>query len=134
MKNELKINSLPKPIQFLINCVEGEIDTVILSKDKATKVHTKELYELFIDHFGYRSNISKIEFSRQLNKFGLKSKLVRISGSRLNGYVLSYNKIVSKLKDLKIEILVVQNDVDKNDSKNNGDRKMEKIKINDLDY
>ncbi len=96
---------MPKPIQFLVKCVEGEIDAVILSKDESTKVHTNELYELFIDYFSnYRNNISKIDFSRQLNKFGLKSKKVQISGSRLNGYVLNYNEIVSKLKELKIEI------------------------------
>ena len=94
----MKINSLPKPIQFLIKCVEGSIDTVNLCKDKSIKVHTSELYVQFIDHFGFRTNISKIDFSRQLNKFGLKSKLVQISGSRLNGYVLDYNKIILKLK------------------------------------
>jgi len=138
LRNELKINSLSKPIQFLVRCVEGEIDTIILSKDESTKVHTNELYELFIDHFGnYRNNISKIDFSRQLNKFGLKSKKVQISGSRLNGYVLNCNEIVSKLKELKIEIQVEKTDVDKNNtkkySKNSGDN-IKIIKINALDY
>ena len=107
LRNEMKINSLPKPKQFLIKCVEGSINSVNLCKDKSIKVqcHTSELYVQFIDHFGFRTNISKIDFSRQLNKFGLKSKLVQISGSRLNGYVLDYNKIISKLKDLKIECI-----------------------------
>jgi len=43
LRNELKINSLPKPIQFLIKCIEGDIDRIILSKDKSTKVHTNYL-------------------------------------------------------------------------------------------
>jgi len=84
LRNELKINSLPKPIQFLIKCIEGDIiDMIILSKDKSTKVHTNYLYDLYIDYFGFRNNISKIDFSKQLNKFGLQSKLVRISGSKM---------------------------------------------------
>jgi hypothetical protein len=139
LRNELKINSLSKPIQFLVKCVQGEIDTIILSKDdESIKVHTNELYELFIDYFGnYRNNISKIDFSRQLNKFGLKSKKVQISGSRLNGYILNYNEIVSKLKELKIEIQFEETDVDKNNTKNyskKSDNNIKIIKINALDY
>ena len=113
-------------MQFLIKCVEEDVDTINLCKDKSIKVHTNELYVQFLDHFGFRTNISKIDFSRQLNKFGLKSKLVQISGSRLNGYILDYNKIISKLKDLKIECI--------NDSSQKNNENDSRNKVNDLDF
>ena len=90
------------------------------------KLHTNEIYVQFLDHFGLRTNISKIDFSRQLNKFGLQSKQFRMSGSNLRGYVLDYNKIITKFKDLKIEIKVKHND-NANSNINNS------ISINDLD-
>ena len=56
---------------------------------KIPKLDGKKVDTLqFIDYFGFRTNISKIDFGRQLNKLGLKSKLIQISGFRLNGYVL----------------------------------------------
>ena len=125
----MKINSLPKPIQFLIKCIEGDIDTINLCKDKIVKLHTNEIYVQFLDHFGLRTNISKIDFSRQLNKFGLQSKQFRMSGSNLRGYVLDYNKIITKFKDLKIEIKVKHNDNTYNNSNINNS-----ISINDLDF
>ena len=136
---------MPAAVQFLVKCIEGEIDTINLCKDKSTKVHTNLLYELFIDYFGFRNKISKIDFSRQLNKFGLKSKLVQISGSRLKGYVLNYSEIVSKLKELKIEIQmednaeennIPENDVQENDVQENDVRKnnMNKFRISVLDF
>jgi len=115
LRNELKINSLPKPVQFLVKCIEGEIDTINLRKNKSSKVHTNHLYELFIDYFGFRNKMSKIDFSRQLNKFGLKSKAMKIEGYRLKGYVLDYNEIMTKLKNLKIDIKEEEHDAKKND-------------------
>ena len=66
--------------------------------------------------------------SRQLNKFGYlnQDQLVQISGSGLNGYVLDYNKIISKLKDLKIECI--------NDSSQKNNKNDSRNKVNDLDY
>ena len=131
----MKINSLTKPIQFLIKCVEGSIDTINLYKNKSIKVHTGELYMQFIDHFGFTTNVSKIDFSRQLNKFGLKSKQIRISGDKLRGYELIYNEIVTKLKELKIEIQVEVN-IQENDEQENNvqENNMNKFRINDLDF
>jgi len=132
LKNDLKINSLPKPIQFLVKCVEGEIDSIMLSKDESTKVHINILYELFIDHFGnYRNNISKIDSSRQFNKFGLKSKPMKIGGNRMRGYVLDYNEIITKLKDLKIDIDEKKPDAEKIDAE---EIDKNKIHINHLDF
>ncbi len=83
LRNELKINSLPKTIQFLIKCVEGHIDTVHLDEiNVKKKLQTSELYTLFLDNYGFRTNITKIEFGRQLSTFGLVPKRIKISGHK----------------------------------------------------
>ena len=54
LKNELKINSLPKTIQFLMKCVEGDIDTIDLDcLNTKHKLQTSELYALFLDNYGF---------------------------------------------------------------------------------
>ncbi len=103
LRNELKINSLPKTVQFLIRCVEGEIDSIHLDKIKnKKKLQTSELYALFLDNYGYKTNITKIELARQLSKFGLKHTKIKICGHQTRGYELDYNIIISKLKNMKI--------------------------------
>ena len=66
--------------------------------------------------------------SRQLNKFEYLNyyQLVQISGSGLNGYVLDYNKIILKFKDLKIECI--------NDSSQKNNENDSRNKVNDLDF
>jgi hypothetical protein len=105
LKNELKINSLPKTIQFLIKCVEGHIDTIELDKiNTKKKLQTSELYTLFLDNYGFRTNITKIEFGRELSKFGLAPKRIKICGHISRGYEIDYNLIASKLKEMKIRV------------------------------
>ena len=69
-----------------------------------------ELYQQYIDHYGNKTNISKIDFSRQLNKFGFNSGRIQIEGTRLNGYTLNYKAIMKKIKQLKIEIKIPDKD------------------------
>ncbi len=91
LRNELKINSLPKTVQFLIKCVEGHIDTIHLDKiNTKKKLQTSELYTLFLDNYGFRTNITKIEFGRQLSNFGLVPKKVKINCHQTRGYELDY--------------------------------------------
>ena len=105
LRNELKINSLPKTIQFLIKCIEGHIDTIQLDKiNTKKKLQTSELYTLFLDNYGFRTNITKIEFGRELSKFGLVPKRIKICGHKYRGYELDYNLIISKLRNMKIGI------------------------------
>ena len=59
-------------LQFLIKWIKVSVDAINLCKDVSIKIHAGELCVQFIDHFGFRASISKIDFSRQLNKFELK--------------------------------------------------------------
>jgi len=105
LRNELKINSLPKTIQFLIKCVEGQIDTIhIDGMNVRKKLQTSELYTLFLENYGFKTNITKIEFGRELFKFGLVPKRIKICGHKYRGYELDYNLIMSKLRNMKIGI------------------------------
>ena len=67
---------------------------------------TSELYTLFLDNYGFRTNITKIEFGKQLSNFGLVPKRIKICGHKYRGYELDYNLITSKLRNMKIGLNV----------------------------
>jgi len=58
------------------------------------KLQTSELYTLFLDNYCFKTNIIKIEFGRELSKFGLVPKRIKICGHKYRGYELDYNLII----------------------------------------
>ena len=113
LKYELKLNSVPSPIKFVIDVLKGKVDAVKFM-DKELKIHTEILFNAFNtwkDIQRIPDVITMQTFSKSLNKIA-KSKLIRVNNMPKRGYEFEYDETIAAIqvfmKMLNADILNIE--------------------------
>lgn len=133
-KRELKLNSVPKPILYIIEAMKGELLNFKIIKGKETEIHIGPMFLNFnnwASEYGYISNINSSGFKKSLKKIGIAPAKkdggrIRIGGSRKVGVTIdfdeTYDCIRKYLKDPEFTIFTCDDEDEIKDDFQNSDQ------------
>lgn len=97
LRNQLKMNSVPEPMHWLLQAIAGNIDNI-----KCDQVYTgNSLHTSFAQWSltgGYRHNYTERSFLQMLNKI-TKSKVAWIDGKSVRGYTFKQDEILKGVRE-----------------------------------
>lgn len=99
LKRELKLNSMPKPLLYMIDIIEGKEK---INLDLQNRIHQKTLFEKFKEWLsinGYNDKYNVRRFKLDLEKIEVKQiSSFTIGGIRKVGYKIDFEKMKVEIK------------------------------------
>eukprot|EP01127_Copromyxa_protea_P008243 TRINITY_DN1885_c0_g1_i6.p1 TRINITY_DN1885_c0_g1~~TRINITY_DN1885_c0_g1_i6.p1 ORF type:complete len:789 (-),score=136.27 TRINITY_DN1885_c0_g1_i6:197-2563(-) len=104
MRRDLKMNSLPYPIQFLIDVVRGNIE-LLRWEDEKLRRHTADLYGYF-KHWEQHADVTfkttQMSFAKQINEVQKSERFEMVSHTgqkkRAMGFIYEREKLIANLR------------------------------------
>jgi phage/plasmid-associated DNA primase len=96
-RTQLKMNSVPEPILWLIQVLRGEIENIVCGE---VLYHGSALFRSFAEwaaRGGYNHNYTERMFLQSINKI-VKSGVRRQDGKTVRGYILNKEELLAALK------------------------------------